>query len=60
MIRLALLPFALLGVVILIVIWVLIGIALISLLSWNLVLGFFLAIALFAGAYHWWYDPDET
>ncbi len=60
MIRLALLPFALIGVIIYLILWALILIALISLLNWNLVLGFFLVIALLTGAYHWWYSPDET
>ena len=60
MIRLALLPFALLGLVIYLIFWGLILVALIGLLNWNLVLGFLLVIALFTGAYHWWYSPDET
>ena len=60
MIHLALLPFVILGVIISVIIWGLVIIALISFLSWNLVLGFLLAIALLTGVYHWWYDPDET
>ncbi len=60
MIRFALLPFALLGVITYLIIWALILIALISLLNWNLVLGFFLVIVLLTGVYHWWYNPDET
>ena len=60
MIRFALLPFALIGVIIYLILWALILIALISLLNWNLVLGFFLVIVLLTGAYHWWFRPDET
>ena len=60
MIRFALLPFAIIGVIIYLIMWALILIALIFLLNWNLVLGFFFAIALLTGAYHWWYSLDET
>ena len=60
MIYLALIPFALLGIIIFLIMWSLILVALIGLLNWNLVLGFLLAMALLTGAYHWWYSPDET
>jgi len=59
-IYLALIPLVFLGVILLIIGWTLIAVALIGLFNWNLVLGFLVAIALSAGAYHWWYDPDET